>query len=920
MTVSVAPTFSQIKAKAAAVLKKEPKTRFIGIRAQGRWDGDEFCRDGENVYRVLQCDAPIQIRMAFQEDPKDAKATILITPLTESQLSGDLLARLSRQRLHSLNRWGIVRLLFEAVQIDPRVTAHGWIADSLLSLVPPEGYPPAPSGFLDAETVWGILLKRRLGMPDGAPDLSDLVKWSSDSENVARWRQADESFLEAASEWICQTAGPAGPYVLKCVHANREPVALPMGLVLGVVYHDESRGKLEKAAGRLEQQAGSEEIEPHVAERWHAASLVAVRRGVRNARDAIFLLEKADAILKAVGAESFAYLSDSSPLGFEQRMSRFGDALADDVFKTPIQATDKVVASRDHIYRHDFAEKGNERRMARVEMAVRLLRWLEQVDRKEVADPGSLGRAANLYSADGGFVDWARQTISAGDRVGALSRAYAKLGEACTAVREVQNKVFAELLRDWTEAGSSGNEVLPVEKTVEEIVAPLAVEKPVLLLLIDGMSRAVFEELLEDVASAEWAELERESGEPLPPVVAAIPSCTRLSRTSLFCGKLLEGSGPDEIKGFANHPALNPGGEAKNAPVLFHKMNVADAEDGSLSEEVRKKILSKSQRVVAVVVNAVDDHLSKGDQIDHAWKAEYIRPIPALLYEARSAGRVVVVLSDHGHVFENGTSHLPDGEGERWRPASDPLNEGEIRILGSRVLADGAKDLVALWTEKARYGSKKNGYHGGASPQEMIIPMALLSAGDERIDGWRERPRRFPSWWEEPVQIPVVEEESNEPNESAVSAAPERKTFRKGQLLFSDVFPEPEPEPEKEEGDIGIHRETAMEEFATVSVDLGGKLIASDAYKAQRSFVERVPLKDEQVKSLVSSLAARGGKMTGNALAGDLGIPEFRLRGFIAAAQRILNVDGYPVLHLDEPTRTVELNMELLKRQFELKG
>lgn len=49
-------------------------------------------------------------------------------------------------------------------------------------------------------------------------------------------------------------------------------------------------------------------------------------------------------------------------------------------------------------------------------------------------------------------------------------------------------------------------------------------------------------------------------------------------------------------------------------------------------------------------------------------------------------------------------------------------------------------------------------------------------------------------------------------------------------------------------------------------------------------------------------------------------MPTFRLRGWIASAQRLLNVEGYAILGRDEPSDTITLNIDLLKRQFELDG
>ena len=58
--------------------------------------------------------------------------------------------------------------------------------------------------------------------------------------------------------------------------------------------------------------------------------------------------------------------------------------------------------------------------------------------------------------------------------------------------------------------------------------------------------------------------------------------------------------------------------------------------------------------------------------------------------------------------------------------------------------------------------------------------------------------------------------------------------------------------------------------------------------------------------------------MTVPALARELGVPAFRFRGLLAAVQRLLNVEGYPVLIRDETSNTAELNVDLLKKQFEL--
>jgi hypothetical protein len=70
--------------------------------------------------------------------------------------------------------------------------------------------------------------------------------------------------------------------------------------------------------------------------------------------------------------------------------------------------------------------------------------------------------------------------------------------------------------------------------------------------------------------------------------------------------------------------------------------------------------------------------------------------------------------------------------------------------------------------------------------------------------------------------------------------------------------------------------------------------------------------------NLLNELDRRGGKLTSVALARALGFPTLRLPGLLAKAQRLLNVDGYAVLNRDDASDTVELNRELLWKQFDL--
>ena len=84
----------------------------------------------------------------------------------------------------------------------------------------------------------------------------------------------------------------------------------------------------------------------------------------------------------------------------------------------------------------------------------------------------------------------------------------------------------------------------------------------------------------------------------------------------------------------------------------------------------------------------------------------------------------------------------------RWRSAASPAKELEIEIEGSCVqAATGQKRIVVPWSEAVRYGSKKNGYHGGVSLQEAVVPVGVFVGPGEELHGWNPVAMVYPSWW-----------------------------------------------------------------------------------------------------------------------------------------------------------------------------
>lgn len=885
-----APTLSQIKAQVAAIRQRSQKARVIGIQAAGRWTGEASLQDAQTTYFIQQCDSPLAMRLALRETVSNETIKVLITPLDEAELGMDILLRLAKQRLFKINSWQIVQSLFQATTIDRRLMRYSWLADYLMDWAPPEGYPPVSSGFLDAETAWSILLERSLGLVGDRPDLLTLLKWSIQPENIQRYQSAPANFRAAMVDWLTLIAGPAAAAVLQCIFHNSQPDALPIGLASEVVFHPEANGRLDRAIGKLEViYLGGTAPNAHLLKKWTVEAIEVLRLQISDPQQQSQFIQRADAILQSIGAEDFAYLSRISLLGFDQRLAQFGEQLLETLTQRSPQALERLTQAYQYVKDHDQATQ-HDRRLARLKMALRLARWLVQTRNRQATSARSMDEAIAAYLQEGSFLDWARLSLSVGDPVRRLSEALETLFEQVTERQEQQAQRFATLLQSWTEMGSIANAFTPIEKVLETIVAPLVDHAPVLVIVMDGMSVAVCRELVSSITSGyDWTLIAPQGqASALLAGLAALPSVTEASRTSLFCGQLRQGKKADEEKGFAAHPALSARCRSGSPPVLFHKPSLRAQADTVLAGEVRQAIASPQTRVVGVVVNAVDDHLAKGDQIDVSWTLDTIRMLSTLLHEAKQAERLVVLLSDHGHVIEHKTIYQPhEGKGEgRWRTATNEPEATECLVKGDRVVIPASKTLIAPWTERLRYIThKNNGYHGGLNPQEMVIPIAVLCSTPSLPEHWDEAPVDFPSWWEdnfsqssEAPLLPMQPLSLNQPDYGP---------------LFSAV-----PAPQSSE-------------WITT-------LLASPIYQAQQKRVGRSALAEDILTQILEEIEGQGGQITLSTLTRSLNCSTASLRDRLTKLQRLLNIDGYAIVDYDQRAHTVRLNIPLLCQQFDL--
>jgi hypothetical protein len=284
----------------------------------------------------------------------------------------------------------------------------------------------------------------------------------------------------------------------------------------------------------------------------------------------------------------------------------------------------------------------------------------------------------------------------------------------------------------------------------------------------------------------------------------------------------------------------------------------------------------------------VDDSLGGPEQLSIQWSLRSISVLQALLSEARDAGRIVILASDHGHVLDHGSKLSRKAEcADRWRIADTetPIAGDELLAKGARVLVEGAQ-IICPTSETLRYTSNRRlGYHGGLTPQECIAPIAVLAPALMDIAGWEVRPADPPEWWFDDAVAPSAER-----RKSRKSLTPKSKPSARPPL---PLFEGPGDQAHWVDGLL------ASEVFADQMETFGGRL------------------KREQIEQSLRVLADRNLVLLKSAFAQRVGMSGLRVDGLIASLQRILNVESYPVLSVDS-SQTIRLNLQLLREQFRL--
>lgn len=884
--------------------QRDPDAIAIGLHVAQPWKTPSVVDFDAWKAHVVRADTVFQIREALLDAERSKCRIILLTKLRQGDLGNDVVARLARSRLFAIDHWASLCSLFKAKELD-RSICDASLAEALLEFAPADGYPPVSAGVLDAGTVWRATCRHVFEMGEREPDLVTLILWATNPTSSARYLNVSDELRDSLRERLVTNLGDAADSILRFVDCQAGGDALALAVVCQVVYGEGTDSVLDAAAARMEQYHNNKPISKLVGRALGriANDAIADLDRTDDPRLAQQHLQRADELLKQFRCDEHAYRSRLTLLGYEQRLGRFGNqitmALADlksDSIRCSEQLQGEIAAHR----RAKIGQRTDQ--LARTVMALRLLRWLDA----PIPAATSFGEMANVYRKELAFADWARESVCRGEDVADLTTAYQQLDQAVLARREKFNQTFAKSLADWTETGSTFKDVLGVEQVLSLFVAKIAeAGNRVLLVVLDGMSWAVCHELLGGVRHEHWFEATLDESSALPaPVVATVPSITTYSRTSLLSGELVKGDSSIEKRNFEANVALKQVCDKRYLPVLFHKKEVTEGARGVIGEDLSKAILSANNKIVGVVINAIDDRLSGAEQVREDWTVNRISLLGAVLKLARDSGRVVILASDHGHVWHRPESQLLAGDaGSRWRSQTGNLQDGEIVITGSRVREEnGSRTVVVPWVETIHYCRKHNGYHGGATPQEMVSPLVILMDKTSTYTGLFPCEYPKPEWWTAP---PVASAVVEEPPLTIV-------TPNKPLDLFGEQMEE-----------VAKPVVTPIKKLVSPTKPTDGgvwldRLFASTGYKDQRDFVRRHAPEDELVRRCLQALDSCGGIMTPAAFSKAADIPAARLDGLIARIQRLLNVDGYEILTFSRSENRIELNVPKLKRQFDL--
>lgn len=885
---------------------------------------------GDRIFVAAPVHCELDVRRALAEKRGD-RELLLLLDYDADRLPADLQGRLANGRVYSVDRSRRLARLFGATAVSSEVLANQTLCKLLLSngrTVPAGTFSGAT---VDRQAAWRWLLDQVANYPYRgeltAERLLEHAVLVAPSSGLAASVGPGAAISSDLSTYLATTAGRVAPVIFKSWLSGRAREAAALAFVLEVSAKQltESSGLRATVVTRLQgldpSLTSAPQTDPELLLQWGELAERLWRRLHTEPTDA--KREAARAILGRASElvpdpEIAALLSESKylPVAWEVTQQRLARALQV-AEKDPKPAT--LDAARDELERLELhVNKDAESTLvARSRMALRLIAYLVARPALEAAF-GTHGSAYGMtfdlpahYISHGAFVDHARER-SAGPVNTELERAIESVRERIAGVLEVDDAAFAKAYAAWLSSGSATSaHVVPIHQGLDHFAARFLEGKThhkVLVLLLDGMSWPNAVELLQDAEKQGFAPLRYHAGK-FTPMLAALPSLTGVSRSALFGGKPIKAgetldTGKDPQR-FATHAGLRKVG-LENAR-LYLKDEVATP-TGDLNQKVFELVHS-NDRIVGVVVNAIDDQLKGALQLHVFADFEHIKPLGRLLKEATRANRAILLIADHGHVRRermNSVGRPGDGKRYRYVLEGEPTQSHEVIVSKEHGYVERGKSKVALlYRDCDSYGTAStSGEHGGASLAEVVTPALLIGSEDlrrnvevaEGIDDGELDVAPFPrpDWWE--LQTPSklkLRAKTGSGQVKAVKPAPPPKQV----VLPFTVSPEATAAPP-----------------AAAAVDEEShwlkRLRASKAF-ADRGSAE-LALFRQQIAPRIALLADAGGALPAEQFARKALVLPRNVAGAVSEMQEWVNFDGYLIVEHNPIARRVTLKLDLL--------
>lgn len=851
--------------------------------------GDQIS-EGKTTVRVAFASTTLALRYqvhALAATRSEFSASVVLTPLEDSDIPLDVADQLTRRIVIRVDPSTRLKSLFSATKIRSGVLPN--TADALrlveyLSSSHSGKIRPAPAGTLDRQHLMREVIRSVFG--DVLTRLEDLLKWSIDASSGQRWAEAasriPEAVLRDTLAELTRIIGPTSGLVTDLLASHGPQDLLTFGIVAEMLLpHPDLDASFvgERREFRVLLGAAQIPTEDVLRDYAHAATTVAKTVGTSE-RSVARAISAAEELVKSSSGFANPSLLVCSSLchgGFSARAEALAQAL-----DAPVATIDQ---SRAHLrYQalcaHVQATPVNTDRQA-AEAALRLVAFHR---RQAFVVPSGLADWTRRYLKELSWYDAAVNHAWSGGTNQKLSNATRKIAQFGSSTRQGWGRTFAA-----ETAHRAAQHPLPsqlgVEDVLDKVVAPLVDDAPVLLVVMDGMSVAASNSIVSSILEGSvgaW-QIAYPQDESLSAALAALPTVTSCSRTSLLSGRLVVGNQATERKNFAAWFAHSlKKSDSSWRAALYHKGALANPQ----SDEAMDAVSSVDQfRFVATVINTIDDSLDKADPMGKKWQIHDFPLLESLLRRAAEVGRTVVLASDHGHVVERHLSEINNGSREkdsaRWRQADSTATEQEVRVAGNRVLCESGTAILAV-DEDLRYTARKAGYHGGFSPEELITPIIVLSQTTAPHGYELGAILDAPSWWE--IRDPGMPKQES----------PKPETRKHGQQESLDVFG-------KNTGPRWV-------------VELGESKMFRDRV---RSFAIGQLSKDQAIDRL-RAIDDNNGRLPLATFREAFGLSGIKANGEISILQKFVNIDGVEVLAREGSDIT--LNTALLVEQFGLKG